>query len=219
VPIVVLLGSWCEGQNRSGEPLSGVNNVLWSQWKNRFEQFAVQLSSGLSTDWHQPLTATTADRVRDLKLDPVIVEKLAGTKILISALDRTSFESTCDLLNHYQCGCHWQESPDHPSDDEVFDLAIVQGNTVSDSFESRVTAIRQQFDSLPMVAILNGPRAQDVERLAVLGITEIIAKPFSQLDLVFSVSRILNLVHESTATIRRPTIANPSVATQIQKEL
>ena len=32
LPIVGLLGSWCEGEARSGNPPSGVTRVYWHQW-------------------------------------------------------------------------------------------------------------------------------------------------------------------------------------------
>ena len=36
-PIVGLLGSWCEGELRSGQPLPGVTRVYWHQWQGRYD--------------------------------------------------------------------------------------------------------------------------------------------------------------------------------------
>ena len=63
IPIVNLLGSWCEGETRSGNPLPGVIRVYWHQWNGQYGKFVSQLKANQITDWHQPPTATIGDRV------------------------------------------------------------------------------------------------------------------------------------------------------------
>ena len=65
-PVVLLLGTWCEGERRSGQPVAGVHRVYWHQWKGRFDDFRQQMSERGISPWHAPLTNTDADRVFDL---------------------------------------------------------------------------------------------------------------------------------------------------------
>lgn len=203
VPVVALLGSWCEGQNRSGEPLLGVNDVHWHQWRNRFELFSKQLQSGDTPDWQQPLTATVADRVRDLSIDSASLNSIKGTRILISSLQRTSFESLRDALSLYHCDCAWNESSTIAKDAE-FDLVCVDGNTATDDFRSRVEAIRNRMGEVPVIAILNAPRQQDFTGLASIGVFELIAKPFLQQDLVLVAIRALQQHQASSDVVPKP---------------
>jgi hypothetical protein len=39
-PVVGLLGSWCEGESRSGKPYPGVIQVYWHQWEGSPELLA-----------------------------------------------------------------------------------------------------------------------------------------------------------------------------------
>ncbi len=62
-PIVALLGSWCEGEMRSGSPWPGVARVYWHQWGERFRREAAKWSRGEPGAWTQPLTATAEERL------------------------------------------------------------------------------------------------------------------------------------------------------------
>ena len=62
-PIVSLLGSWCEGETRSGTPYPGLIRVYWHQWQGRYQKFVSQLADANLTDWHAPATSSIADRI------------------------------------------------------------------------------------------------------------------------------------------------------------
>ncbi|HWB09872.1 MAG TPA: hypothetical protein VG826_11625 [Pirellulales bacterium] len=62
-PIVGLLGSWCEGEMRSGSPWPGVTRVYWHQWGERFRREIAKLACGQPGEWTQPLTATSEERL------------------------------------------------------------------------------------------------------------------------------------------------------------
>ena len=186
VPIVVLLGTWCEGENRSGEPLEGVNNVLWHQWEKRFEKFCVQMNEGVSTDWHLPLTATVADQVRDFSPDPSHVKQLSGPNVGVSASHRSSFESIRDLLNLYSCEVSWIESDKEKAKSEQFDAVCVDIERGIEQQKNSISVLKSLFHNIPTVVLLGFPRKQDVDGLAAFGITQIVSKPFTADELVMS---------------------------------
>ena len=53
LPMVLLLGSWCEGETRSGDPVPGVARVYWHQWRGEFRWFLDQLAAGRVAGWFQ----------------------------------------------------------------------------------------------------------------------------------------------------------------------
>jgi hypothetical protein len=52
-----LLGSWCEGETRTGRPLPGVHRIFWHQWQPRLERFL----GGQAPDSPQRLPRTASD--------------------------------------------------------------------------------------------------------------------------------------------------------------
>jgi hypothetical protein len=61
--IVGLLGSWCEGEMRTGAPWPATARLYWHQWPTRCERELHQLMAGQSCSWALPATATEDDRV------------------------------------------------------------------------------------------------------------------------------------------------------------
>lgn len=47
-PIIVLLGSWCEGERRTGTPLQGTHRIFWYQWDVVLHEYLPLLASGRS---------------------------------------------------------------------------------------------------------------------------------------------------------------------------
>lgn len=205
VPIVLLLGSWCEGENRSGKPLLGVNQVLWHQWDSRFERFCIQIQDGVKSDWHQPLTASVSDRVRDFAPDGAIVEKLQGKKILVSSEDSTTFETISDMLSIYQCAGFWAESRE--TDVSDVDAICVDGNGASDNFIDRIVRLKSKFENVPVSVMLNFPRQQDLDALMAVGVQEVVSKPYTHNEFLHSVTRAM----AGHIEVQRHGIPKPSI--------
>ena len=61
--LIGLLGTWCEGEARSGHPWPGVTRVLWHQWPWRGPRQLAALASGEPTPLLLPPTATAEEAV------------------------------------------------------------------------------------------------------------------------------------------------------------
>ena len=61
--LVVLAGSWCEGELRSGRPCTGVIRVLWHQWQPRLIPFLQPGSAAVPGLWQMPRTASLDERL------------------------------------------------------------------------------------------------------------------------------------------------------------
>ncbi len=59
---VAVLGSWCEGEMRSGSPWSGAVRVYWHQWAPQCHRELERLLAGRESLWSLPLTACEEER-------------------------------------------------------------------------------------------------------------------------------------------------------------
>lgn len=59
---LVLAGSWCEGEARSGLPVPGAIRILWHQWPARWQQELARWADDGCPAWSLPVTATEDDR-------------------------------------------------------------------------------------------------------------------------------------------------------------
>jgi len=59
----VILGPWCEGEGRSGKPLSGAWRIYWHQWSARWGQQIQRWQEGQCPLWGLPATSIEEDRL------------------------------------------------------------------------------------------------------------------------------------------------------------
>ena len=60
---LALVGSWCEGEPRSGQPLPGVTRLYWHQWTEQTLRDLRKLLLGQPGPWSMPSTASEEDRL------------------------------------------------------------------------------------------------------------------------------------------------------------
>ncbi|MCE5268979.1 MAG: hypothetical protein LLG00_13970 [Planctomycetaceae bacterium] len=61
--IVGLMGSWCEGEMRSGSPWPATARVYWHQWPIRCNRQFRRFAGGQTSSWTLPVTATEEERL------------------------------------------------------------------------------------------------------------------------------------------------------------
>jgi hypothetical protein len=76
--LVGLLGTWCEGEMRTGDPWPGVIRLYWYQWHPRAAIHLRALAAGKSTSWALPPTATHEDRL--LEDSPTIARPVSAAE-------------------------------------------------------------------------------------------------------------------------------------------
>jgi hypothetical protein len=68
--ILGLMGSWCEGETRSGSPWPAAVRTYWHQWPTRCNRQLRRLALGEACSWALPATATDEERLlTDLSQD------------------------------------------------------------------------------------------------------------------------------------------------------
>ncbi len=180
-PIVAVLGSWCEGEMRSGHPWPGVIRIYWHQWAGRYEAFTQQMESHGISSWHVPRTSSRADRIlASHSLDSNSEIKWIG----ISAWTRTQFEMVHDAVESFDWESRWVERCVWDATSaQLLNPICIEADSLTPELEQRIAWLRSEYPSAGFVMILNFPRINDVEDLAKMGIAHVVSKPFELNDL------------------------------------
>jgi hypothetical protein len=174
--LVALVGPWCDGELRSGQPWPGVVRVPWQTWQ-------AALTRELAIDAPTtplPRTATDVERMQELAALRRSVSGL-GRTVVICTFNRATFDSLADALERWGYLSYWHSGgTDFPP--RHFDLIVLDGwDQVSRSKPSGAIYA-------PRLMLLHFPRPEDTARAAELGITAIVGQPLlvSDLDAVLS---------------------------------
>jgi len=174
--LVALLGTWCEGEIRSGHPWPGVTRIYAHQWQAR-------LPRELAT-W-QPRTATEIDRL----MSNLPVAKAHRQLIGIAAAQRTMFDALAAACRSFGQDAVWL-LPSLPPPVQRVDAVIYDATLDLPDELARLTKLREQLHSPPALLLLDFPRQINLDQTASAGATSILAKPYLIADLAAELERI-----------------------------
>ncbi len=188
--LVVLLGSWCEGETRTGKPLAGFVRIGWCDFVPRF--------SGLIHHKKLPSTASDGETLQsameyaESAVDSglcvgvysasyddgrAIHESLESLGFVTRRLLRGDFESTQRL-----------------------EVDIVVWDDAGGPRTRRVELGMATGKGIPVIAVINAPRSQDVRSALLAEAHAVLAKPYRVADLVW---RIQSAAVQPVAVARR----------------
>jgi CheY-like chemotaxis protein len=188
-PIVCLLGSFCEGEARTGTPWLGAVRVYSHQFVARTGAELARLGSYRTTTWAPPFTATDEDRL--LASPPQSMPKLTARVAVISH-DRQTASALCDALQ--SAGC----SPtSHPEDlaefDDNADVVVWDCAAGMNSGRASFDRLVQHVPRTPKIVLVGFPRAEDTAVAVARGATAVVSKPFLVEDLLWQLRESLGL--------------------------
>lgn len=193
VPIINLLGSWCEGSERSGCALDGVKPVFWHQWKGRFQEFVGQVLSGEVADWQAPATTTHADRMEASQgRQPALDASSHECRIGVYSMTMAQFEMLSDTFKAMGWQPFWMLQQDWDGRQiDPPDVICADALSLTPNLVDNVTDLKERFPTSPLIVMLNFPRQDEVEELRRMGVSEVVSKPFEHVDLQLAVSKAL----------------------------
>ncbi|NQU20375.1 MAG: hypothetical protein HQ567_03765 [Candidatus Nealsonbacteria bacterium] len=210
-PLVVLAGSWCEGEMRSGNPLPGAIHVYWHQWQPRCDQHLHRMRRGERSAWGLPVTATEEER---LLLQSRISASLAaggtaslaagGTASLAAggtasqgqgliAIDTPRFEMEDWLSAACRSRGHSTVWLRPPRGARVVGAAaaIFDGSDCRGKEFDRLRRLADTLAPAPVLALLDFPRIEDHNRALAAGAAGVISKPALVDDLFWELDRAM----------------------------
>ena len=200
-PLVALLGTWCEGEQRSGEPWPGVQRIYWHQWQNRFAHFVRQLTSSEVCDWQLPATSNDADIAINFGSNQTT--KIADRQSIIgvSAVSDIHFQMIADALQTFKRDAYWIEQQDlDASVIAKLSLVVVDADSWNPNVQARIESLRHDLKiDTPIVLLSNFPRQSDLTAVNAMGISEVVSKPFQLSDFALAIQRAAESVDHSLA--------------------
>lgn len=170
---VALLGSWCEGETRTGQPWPGVTRIYWHQATSQLEELLHVNSSGHSV-WDMPRTATVAERLLHTTTEPVPPR---NGLIAISTETPTAFDALADACRARGYSAVWL-APHQSPRVKGAKVVLCDLERYSNRRLVHLQNLAAEMRPTPLVALLGFPRWEDQQRLLQAGATSIVSKPF-----------------------------------------
>jgi hypothetical protein len=182
--LVGLLGSWCEGEMRTGSPWPGVARNYWHQWPTRCPRELELLMRGARCAWALPPTATEEERLlADRETDAPRMQGL----VVIHSPSRPMADWLSDACQSRGFATVCERESREPrvagAKAAIFDAGDLAPDTLI-ALERFSAAMRPS----PVVALLAFPRIEDRRSVLAAGAAAVLSKPVG-LDDLFSAIR------------------------------
>lgn len=169
---VVLLGSWCEGEQRTGMPLPKCERVFWYQFPSWWKRTLNAWRRGEPTSWH-----TFGNEPQNSG------QQLHG----LVAIDTADFDSANTIMSAIESvGFSGIWTPAHRPRPVVsgIDAAVWVGGQLDQREFSQLAEFRRWLSpQVPLTVLLDFPRREHFITLNKWGITNVLGKPWRVEDL------------------------------------
>ena len=198
--ILGLLGSWCEGEPRTGRPWPASARLYWHQWPARAPRLFRRMNAGKVCSFSLPATATEEERLL-ADLEPTFAMPAGGGACLgqtaapgqLGSLPAHKglavvrcrwfavWEMIAEACRHRGLSAVWRRDDSTRLEGAaaaIFDCDRLDANEFG--------ALRRMADSLrpaPVIALASFPRVEDQHRALAAGAAAVVSKPFAWDDL------------------------------------
>ncbi len=153
-PLVQLLGTWCEGEGRTGKPIEGVERLFWHAWPAWLSQWQ---DSHQMQELEQRLSGVVEVRSHDAEFAKSLVKALGASQPAVWSPNRVHALSP-------------------PPAAILWDGSQLDGREADDLF---TTCQRASTTKTPVIALLDFPRPETVAAARAIGAAAVVGKPFS----------------------------------------
>ena len=198
--LVALLGSWCEGEGRSGRPWPGVLRIFWHQWQPRLiPELSGTAALPRATTWSLPRTTSVAEQFdQDLRPWPHR-QGLIAVHTATAAL----YRGLSDVCRAAGYDTAWL-LPGQPPDPTTVSAVLWDGIACDAAEQEQLRGLRRDCGPVPVIALLDFLRLGDRQRALAAGAAAVLAKPFLVRDLLWHLDQALG--------VQLPAESLPSVA-------
>jgi|GEM_PF-473272 len=185
--LVVLAGSWCEGELRSGRPASGVIRVLWHQWQPQLIPFLQPGTQPVPNAWQMPRTASLDERLA------ATVGSCWPRREGLIAIHTDCFESFSALSEACCAGGYatvWYLAEGSVAARGVI-AAVADGVGCDADGVRLLQQIVRCHRPAPVIALLDFVRRQDFDLAKSAGVSAVVAKPLLVHDLLWHLDHAL----------------------------
>jgi hypothetical protein len=181
--VIAVVGTWCEGELRTGKPLHGVIRSYWYDFLRWWRSALARWKRGEAPPWSQPLLDQRSGQAFH---SPSIagvanIGRIDSAEVVaIDAVDHAAFDALNAALSPLGWQCQWQprHRPELASARPT--LGIWDGGQLEpEELESLREFCRRlkEFDA-PVIALLDFPRLEHSEMAKAVGAAAILGKPY-----------------------------------------
>lgn len=187
--IVMLLGSWCEGEARTGKPWAGAVRVYAHQFIARMAAELERWKATGRMSWSLPFTATEEDRLLGRDKSARSTRSGDGATVLVIARNADAGSALTDTCRSLGYDARWvrESVGDSVERPQIFVFDCPAGLEAS---ADALVAVRDRFPETPLVALLGFPRPEDCERASSLGATSVLSKPYRVQELGWTLTNL-----------------------------
>jgi hypothetical protein len=189
-----LLGSWCEGETRTGRPPGGTLRNYWHQWLPRMAPEFERAARGERPVWSLPTTATDDERllaIADAASHATAPQAPLPTRGLIAILLRNAAmaQALCDACPTRGYASIWlpQGRGTYLAGVRV---AIWDAPPAVESWAETLATVQRDLKGAPIIALASFPRIEEIARLRAAGAAAVVSKPFWLDDLFWQVEQL-----------------------------
>ena len=175
--LVLLYGSWCEGESHTGKPLTGFSRMGWCDFVPRFsvmmqcERLPLTASDGETLQLAMQNSLSTANEAVCVGVWSASYDDGLAIR---QSLDALGFRTRRLLRGDFESG-------------QRLEVDIVIWDDVGGPRERRVELGMATGKDVPVIALLGGPRTQDVRSALATEAHAVLAKPYHVADLVWRI--------------------------------
>lgn len=190
--VTSLLGSWLEGEARTGKPWPAVWRTYWHHWLPRFAIEFERLAERETSVWSLPEVAGDEERLFHLctESDRPLSPELSTRTIAVVSKCRPSAESLGDVCRQRRWKWRWLKSSE-PNGLEGIDLVLFDARNLNAGEIVQIESLRRHTNDVPVIVVMGFPRIDDVHRLRQAGATAIVSKPFLSTELAWQIEQLL----------------------------
>jgi CheY-like chemotaxis protein len=183
--IVALLGSWCEGETRTGRPWPGAQRLYWYEFPVWWRRQMQLRAANRCPDWSRPAMQSARQSI------PGHPRSRSGLVVLRTP-HRDNADALADALNEAGHSTAWQRYSRATAHTRGALAGIWDGGQLSDTETTDLAAFCAQMsrDGAPVVAILDFPRRDRVEEAYQAGAVAVLGKPFLNFDLLATLDAV-----------------------------
>jgi hypothetical protein len=188
--IVAMLGSWCEGEARTGRPWPGVLRLYWYEFPSWWRRQIALWQAGRCPDWSRHQMNDVAFEFIDKR--QLAMSHASNGVVVLSTSHYDSADALSDVLTRagYATVCQ-------PQCSASMIRGAVAGIWEGGQFNDREAAMLGTFCrrlapvATPVVALLDFPRRDRVEPALNAGAAAVLGKPWRKADLLDSLQYVI----------------------------
>jgi CheY-like chemotaxis protein len=200
VRVVAVLGTWCEGETRTGRPLAADCRVYWhafpAWWARQREVLLAGRAPAWSFpegDWGAVVSAAAGKRGTCA---------IMGGVAIVAAPTRESAESIAMALRVGGWTSVWVRPPRLLPDVYGAAAIIYDGGQLDSDELATIADLRERYGTLPIVALADFPTIDRAAAARTTGVAVVLGKPFLVEDLLWAVASTMGEVAPAPVAAR-----------------